>query len=226
MGCRELPLDRERGRGGERPRARGRTRQLTKTDGLLVSKPTTILVLGTDGGNRPGREGANRSDSIMLLRTDPGKRRLAYLSIPRDLQVEIPDVGFSKINAANQIGGPALALRTVEDLTGLDVNHVAFVDFDRFEELIDAVGGIEVNVPRRIRSNKFDCPYKTAARCARGRAGASSAAPAHGRPPGARLLADPAEPPEPARDGLRPGAPPAAGHLRDARQGDEPRHRA
>lgn len=143
----------------------GVRRQLSKSDGLLVSAPTTILVLGTDGGNRPGREAANRSDSIMLLRTDPGKQRLAYLSIPRDLQVEIPEVGVSKINAANQIGGPALALRTVEDLTGIDVNHVAFVDFDRFEELIDAVGGIDVNVPRRIRSDTFDCPYKTQARC-------------------------------------------------------------
>jgi LCP family protein required for cell wall assembly len=140
-------------------------RLLTKRDGLLVSTPTTILVLGTDGGDRAGREGANRSDSIMLLRTDPGKRRLAYLSIPRDLQVEIPEVGLGKINAANQIGGPALALRTVKDLTGLDVNHVMFVDFDRFEELIDAVGGIDVDVPRRIRSNRFDCPYKTAAQC-------------------------------------------------------------
>ena len=144
----------------------GVRRQLSKTDGLLVSTPTTILVLGTDGGDRPGREGANRSDSIMLLRTDPGKRRLAFLSIPRDLQVDIPEVGVAKINAANQIGGPALALRAVEDLTGLDVNHVAFVDFDRFEELIDAVGGIDVTVPRAIRSNKFDCPYKTAQRCA------------------------------------------------------------
>jgi polyisoprenyl-teichoic acid--peptidoglycan teichoic acid transferase len=143
----------------------GVRRQLTKTDGMLLSTPTTILVLGSDGGNRAGREGANRADSIMLLRTDPGKGRLAFLSIPRDLQVEIPEVGTAKINAANQIGGPALALRTVKELTGLDVNHVAFVDFDRFEELIDAVGGIEVNVPRRIRSNKFDCPYKTAARC-------------------------------------------------------------
>jgi len=141
-------------------------RQLTKRNGLLVSTPTTILVLGTDGGNRTGREGANRSDSIMLIRTDPGKRRIAYLSIPRDLQVEIPEVGLAKINAANQYGGPALALRTVKDLTGLDVNHVMFVDFDRFEELIDAVGGIDVNVPRAIRSNRFDCPYKTAARCA------------------------------------------------------------
>jgi LCP family protein required for cell wall assembly len=141
-------------------------RLLTDRDGLLVSTPTTILVLGTDGGNRSGREGANRSDSIMLLRTDPGKRRLAYLSIPRDLQVEIPEVGLAKINAASQLGGPALALRAVKDLTGLDVNHVVFVDFDRFEEVIDAVGGIEVDVPRRILSNKFDCPYKTAERCA------------------------------------------------------------
>jgi len=138
---------------------------LKKRDGLLVSTPTTILVLGTDGGDRAGRQGANRSDSIMLLRTDPGKRRLAYLSIPRDLQVEIPEVGVAKINSANQIGGPALALRTVKDLTGLDVNHVVFVDFDRFEELIDAVGGIDVDVPRRIQSNRFDCPYKTAAQC-------------------------------------------------------------
>lgn len=144
----------------------GVRRQLTSTGGLLVSTPTTILVLGTDGGSAPGRAGANRSDSIMLIRTEPGKRRLAFLSIPRDLQVEIPEVGVTKINAANQIGGPALSLRTVERLTGLDVNHVAFVDFDRFEELIDAVGGIDVVVPRPIRSNRFDCPYATAARCA------------------------------------------------------------
>lgn len=145
----------------------GVRRQLSKTDGMLVSTPTTILVLGTDGGDRRGRQAANRSDSIMLLRTDPGKRRLAFLSIPRDLQVEIPEVGVARINAANQIGGPALALRTVEDLTGLEVNHVAFVDFDRFEELIDAVGGIDVNVPRAIRSGKFDCPYKSAKQCSR-----------------------------------------------------------
>ena len=144
----------------------GVRRQLTAADGLLVSTPTTILVLGTDGGSTAGRENANRSDSIMLIRTDPGKRRLAFLSIPRDLQVEIPEVGVAKINAANQIGGPALSLRTVERLTGLDVNHVAFVDFDRFEALIDAVGGIDVVVSRPIRSNRFDCPYATAARCA------------------------------------------------------------
>jgi polyisoprenyl-teichoic acid--peptidoglycan teichoic acid transferase len=142
----------------------GVRRQLDRQDGLLASSPTTILILGTDGGVA-GRESANRSDSIMLMHTDPSRGRLAYLSIPRDLQVEIPDYGLAKINAASQVGGPALALRTVKDLTGLPVNHVVFVDFARFAELIDAVGGIDVTVPRRIRSKRFDCPYKTATRC-------------------------------------------------------------
>ncbi len=138
--------------------------ELTKQNGLLVSTPTTILVLGTDGGTQPGRGDANRSDSIMLIRTDPGKHRLAFLSIPRDLRVEIPGNGAAKINAAFQIGGAALALRTVKSLTGLDVNHVAFVDFDRFRDLIDSVGGIDVDVPAPILANQFDCPY-SAARC-------------------------------------------------------------
>ena len=57
-------------------------RLLTKQDGLLSSTPTTILVLGTDGGET-GRPGSRHSDSIMLIRTDPGKHRMSYLSIPR-----------------------------------------------------------------------------------------------------------------------------------------------
>ncbi|HJU48845.1 MAG TPA: LCP family protein [Gaiellaceae bacterium] len=137
--------------------------QLTKQDGLLTSTATTILVLGTDGSTV--RPGARRSDSIMLVRTDPRKHRLAFLSIPRDLRVEIPGYGTAKINAANQVGGPTLTLRTVKGLTGLPVNHIAIVDFDRFKELIDAVGGIDVTVPRAIRSNRFDCPFD-ADRCA------------------------------------------------------------
>jgi LCP family protein required for cell wall assembly len=138
--------------------------QLTKQDGLLTSTPTTILVLGTDGSKV--RPGARRSDSIMLVRTDPRKHRLAYLSIPRDLRVEIPDYGTAKINAASQVGGPTLTLRTVKSLTGLPINHVAIVDFDRFRELIDAVGGIDVTIPRAILSNRFDCPFKTSKQCA------------------------------------------------------------
>ncbi|HET6623878.1 MAG TPA: LCP family protein [Gaiellaceae bacterium] len=140
------------------------TAALARHDGSLLSDPATILVIGTDGGKAPGRGDAKRSDSLLLLRTDPGTHRLAYLSIPRDLRVEIPGYGTSKINAANQFGGPALTIRTVRQLTGLPVHHVVVVDFDGFRELIDALGGIEVNVPRPILSNRFDCPYKPA-RC-------------------------------------------------------------
>jgi LCP family protein required for cell wall assembly len=139
--------------------------QLTDANGMLTSTPTTILVLGTDGGTQPGRGGANRSDSIMLIHTDPGKHRLAFLSIPRDLRVDIPGHGTAKINAAFQEGGPALAVSTVKALTGLELNHVAFVDFDRFKELIDAVGGIDILVPKPILSNRFDCPYPAQSRC-------------------------------------------------------------
>jgi LCP family protein required for cell wall assembly len=141
------------------------TAQLAKRERSILSEPTTVLVIGTDGGRAPGRRDANRSDSLLLLRFDPETHRVAYLSIPRDLRVEIPGYGSSKINAANQVGGPALTLATVKALTGLPIDHVVVVDFDGFEELIDAIGGIEVTVPKAILSKPFDCPYKPA-RCA------------------------------------------------------------
>ena len=139
--------------------------QLAKRDRSILSEPTTALVIGTDGGRAPGRGNANRSDSLMLVHLDPETHRISYLSIPRDLRVEIPGYGTSKINAANQIGGPALTIATVKALTGLPIDHVVVVDFDGFKELIDAIGGIEVTVPKAILSNRFDCPYKPA-RCA------------------------------------------------------------
>jgi polyisoprenyl-teichoic acid--peptidoglycan teichoic acid transferase len=143
---------------------RNASAQLSRRDRSLLSEPTTLLVIGTDGGRARGRRDANRSDSLMLLHLDPGIHRISYLSIPRDLQVEIPGNGTGKINSANQIGGPALTLATVKKLTGLPIDHVVVVDFDGFRELIDAIGGVDVNVPKKILSNKFDCPYKPA-RC-------------------------------------------------------------
>jgi polyisoprenyl-teichoic acid--peptidoglycan teichoic acid transferase len=127
---------------------------------------TDILLLGTDHAQLAGRESANRSDSITLVRVDNNHHRIAYLSIPRDLRVAVPGFGTSKINAAMQEGGPALAVRTVRDLTGLPINHVVIVDFAQFEKLIDKLGGIDIVVARPIIS-KFDCPYPTEARCAR-----------------------------------------------------------
>ena len=101
----------------------------------------------------------------MLIRIDPGKHRLTYLSIPRDLYVEVPGQGQMKINAAFQIGGAALAMKTIRAYTGLDINHVVLVDFANFKDLIDSIGGVTVNVPKPILSNRFDCPYSTDARC-------------------------------------------------------------
>jgi LCP family protein required for cell wall assembly len=99
------------------------------------------------------------------MRTDPSRGRIALLSIPRDLQVPIPGHGESKINAASQLGGTALAIRTVKSFTGLTVEHVAVVDFPSFEKLIDTLGGVTVDVPEPIQSKPFDCPY-TPQRCA------------------------------------------------------------
>jgi len=138
---------------------------LAPQEGALASKPSLTLLLGTDGDKTAARSDARRSDSILLVRTDPGRHRLAYLSIPRDLRVDIPDHGTYKINAAYQLGGPALTLRTVRALTGLQPNHVVLVDFDDFRTVIDALGGVEIDVPKPILSNRFDCPYATDARC-------------------------------------------------------------
>jgi polyisoprenyl-teichoic acid--peptidoglycan teichoic acid transferase len=148
--------------------APGTTSALAKQNGLILGSPTNILLLGTDHSNngQAGRNADEHSDSMMLLRTDPSHHRLTYLSIPRDLGVTIGGV-YQKINAAMQIGGPKLAIETVDQLLGsqLPVNHVVVVDFGSFQKLIDAVGGIDVNVPENILSNRFDCPYSTAARC-------------------------------------------------------------
>lgn len=139
---------------------------LAKQNGLLLSNPSTILLLGRDHQNNDRRVGLNNSDSIMILRTDPSRHRLVYLSIPRDLRVPIPGYGEDRINSAFPRGGASLAIRTIENLTGLEINHVMIVDFASFKSLIDNIGGIDLNVPAPILSNRFDCPYK-AARCAR-----------------------------------------------------------
>jgi len=134
--------------------------------GSILSFPSNLLVLGADVGGRKDRPGSGRADSIMLIRTDPDEHRVAYLAIPRDLRVEIPGHGADKINAAYALGGPALAIATVQNLTGLELNHVVVVDFATFKDVVDAIGGITVSNPTPIVSNKFDCPYPPE-RCAR-----------------------------------------------------------
>ena len=84
-------------------------RALAHQNSLMLSTPTNILMLGSDHANQPGHEG-QRSDSIMVIRTDPSRHRIVYLSIPRDLRVPIEGVGDTKINAAMQTGGAPLAI--------------------------------------------------------------------------------------------------------------------
>jgi polyisoprenyl-teichoic acid--peptidoglycan teichoic acid transferase len=138
---------------------------LARSNGFLLTHGTTILLLGTDSSTAAGRSGDRHADSIMIVRTDPSHHRLAYLSIPRDLLVAVPGVGNTKINASYQSGGAALAIRTVHNFTGIPIDHVVILDFNSFKDLIDAEGGITIDVPKPILSNRFDCPYKTQARC-------------------------------------------------------------
>ena len=144
------------------------TAVLAHQNSLLISSGTNVLLLGTDHSTngQAGRSTDDHSDSMMLLHTDPSRHRLVYLSIPRDLRVDIPGYGTEKINAAMQLGGPKLAVETANALfgSGLRVNHVVVVDFGSFVSLVDAVGGIDIDVSENILSNKFDCPY-SATRC-------------------------------------------------------------
>jgi LCP family protein required for cell wall assembly len=115
--------------------------------GPPIAEPTTVLVLGSDQRSEetaePGSSttGPSRSDSIMLLRVGGGAN--SRLSIARDTLVDIPGAGRQKINAAYSIGGAPLAIRTVSEYLGIDVNHVIEVSFSEFPDLIDAMGGID-----------------------------------------------------------------------------------
>jgi LCP family protein required for cell wall assembly len=129
------------------------TRAALTPGSSLLSDASTTLVLGSD--RRPDG-GSGRSDSILLVRVDPARNRIMQLSIPRDLRVTIPGHGDDRINAAYTLGGPALAIKTVQNLTGMEINHVVLVDFSGFREVVDALGGVTIDNPEKIISNSFD----------------------------------------------------------------------
>jgi polyisoprenyl-teichoic acid--peptidoglycan teichoic acid transferase len=108
--------------------------------------PQTILVLGSD--KRPDIEDAGRSDTTMLLRIDPDQDAIALLSLPRDLRVNIPGYGVGKLNDAYTVGGPKKTLEVVKQITGLKINHVVNVDFQGFEQAINAIDCVYVDVDR------------------------------------------------------------------------------
>ncbi|MDP9444820.1 MAG: LCP family protein [Actinomycetota bacterium] len=121
-----------------------------------AAEAQNILLLGTDKGHGETIEdeladgrwtpGAFRSDTVMIVHL-PADRDEAYLvSIPRDSYVRVPGFGRQKVNAAFSFGGPDLAMRTIEDLTGVYLDHVAMIDWTGFRHLTSAIGGVEVTV--------------------------------------------------------------------------------
>ncbi|GLZ41880.1 LCP family protein [Actinokineospora sp. NBRC 105648] len=125
--------------------------------GELPSRPaatggtgvTTALLIGTDRRSGPDIGGGvlgERADSLMLVRI-AGGRRVDVLALPRDSWVPIPGHRPAKINAALALGGPPLVVRTVEDLTGLRVDHVVVADFAAVRDITGLLGGVTVFNP-------------------------------------------------------------------------------
>jgi LCP family protein required for cell wall assembly len=107
-----------------------------------------IMVIGSDN-RETGQEKYGRSDTLMLLHIDPKQNFMSILSIPRDLWVDVPNYGKNKINAAFSFGGPALAVQTVQEVTGIDVDKILEINFKAFQDLTNSLGGVYVDVDRR-----------------------------------------------------------------------------
>jgi LCP family protein required for cell wall assembly len=121
----------------------------------------TVLLLGSD--RRPGESEPSRTDAVIIARIDPIRHRVALLSLPRDLIVEVPGYGQTRINAANvwgQIydapgGGLGLARETVSNLLGTPIDYTVYIDFEGFIGAIDALGGVPVDVQKELYDPEF-----------------------------------------------------------------------
>ncbi len=134
-----------------------------QTLGPCVDDVCNYLILGSDSraGLSPAEQeangsnadigGENRSDVVILVHTDPKAEKATILSFPRDLWVEIPGQGEDKLNAAFEGGlnggGPQLVARTVQNLTGLHINHILYVDLAGFEGVVNTLGGVDICIP-------------------------------------------------------------------------------
>ena len=119
----------------------------------------TILVMGLDFGDwSADRTGPSHTDTMLLLTIDPVTKTAGMLSVPRDMWVNIPGFGYSKINNAYFFGelyhlpggGPELAKKTVENFLGINIQYFARVEFTTFEKMIDTIGGVCLTIPEKI----------------------------------------------------------------------------
>ncbi|HSJ55740.1 MAG TPA: LCP family protein [Anaerolineae bacterium] len=123
-----------------------------------------VLLLGID---RRGSSGwGYRTDTIIIVTVDPRSKAVGMMSIPRDLYLSIPGYGENRINVANVWGytydypggGPALLKRTIEHNFGIPLDYYVMVDFDGFKQVVDELGGIDVNVPRDLHDTMYPDP--------------------------------------------------------------------
>ena len=118
-----------------------------------------ILFIGLDYRDYIANEGPPRTDTMILFTVDPQSKTAGMLSIPRDLWVNIPGFGYSRINTAYPSGegaqlpggGPGLAMKTVEQVIGVPVQYYGSIDFHAFEEAIDSMGGLYICIKEKIR---------------------------------------------------------------------------
>jgi LCP family protein required for cell wall assembly len=137
-------------------------KSLNPSDASLMNLPTKedkrnpekikVLVLGID---ETSPDDPHRSDTMMLISYDVNTQKGYILSIPRDTMVTIPGHGVQKINAAYPIGGPKLAMEEVSKLTGEDITYYVKIDYEGFKKLVDAIGGVSMNVPTDMNYDDF-----------------------------------------------------------------------
>ena len=127
---------------------------------LETHDPVNILVMGLD--RRPQEVGPSRSDVLMVVNLDPRRDSVSLLSVPRDLYVWIPGHGEGRINAAYFLGeweapggGPGLTAQTVTQNFGLPIEGYIKLDFWGFVQVVDALGGVYVEVPEEIRDTRY-----------------------------------------------------------------------
>lgn len=122
-------------------------KEISKEEEPVVARDkTTVLIMGID----ERAEDVGRTDTLMLAMLDPETDCAALLSIPRDTRVHIKGYGLDKVNAAYAYGKVPLAERTVEDFLGVKVNHYLIIDTKAFVKVIDAIGGVDINVEERM----------------------------------------------------------------------------
>lgn len=117
-----------------------------------TGRALTILLAGIDSESDTS---TGRSDALMLVRLTADRRHAYVVSLPRDSWVHIPGHGMDKVNAAHAYGGHTLAVRTVERLTGVRIDHVAVVDMAGFRDLTNALGGVVLTVPEEVTDPHF-----------------------------------------------------------------------